>query len=229
MPRRLVYLLDHNPENEVTCTTFITDVMKREAFGSVPLDDVNHALRPSERLELSALDRKVIMGLAMRSRRGDEKPALSIGKAIPGELIWLDQPEGMIQPGVKIVDSAAHPLATTPPAYFDADNNQIGSLALTAPETAVADWIRACSMNLKAAHKWFSKLKQRHSDASLPLPPELHIEGFTGQPQTTLTLKERVLASEDSADPAKLLPLPQTVCLELTFTYGKKTFDWDAE
>ena len=46
MPRRLVYLLDHNPENEVTCTTFITDVMKREAFGSVPLDDVNHALRP---------------------------------------------------------------------------------------------------------------------------------------------------------------------------------------
>ncbi len=257
MPRRLVYLLDHNTENEVTCTTFITDVMKRKAFGSVPLDDVNHALRPSARVELSALDRKVIMGLAMRSRQGDEtvviygldswellktilqtkhafwarskEPALSIGKAIPGELIWLDQPEEMIQPGVKIVDSAAHPLATTPPAYFDADKNQIGSLAFTAPGTAVTDWIRACSMNLKAAHKWFSKLKQRNSDASLPLPPELHMDRFKGQPQTTLTLKERVLASEDSADPAKFLPLPQTVCLELTFTYGKKTFDWDAE
>lgn len=257
MPKRLVYLLDYNLKSEITCTTFITDVMKREAFGDSPLHDIKHALRPSAELKLSALDRKIVMGLAMRSTPGDENVvlsgldsweflktilktkhafwsrstnhALSIGDDVSGELIWIDHPGGNIEPQARIVDVPGYALATTPPAYFDPEKNQIGRLTFEAPGTACADWIRAHGMNLQSAHKWFSKLKQRHPEASLPLPPELDITGFKGNPQTTLTLSTHLPAPEDSDEKAKILPLAQTVRLELTFTYGKKTFDWDQE
>lgn len=257
MPKRLVYLLDYNLKNEVTCTTFITDVMKREAFGNVPLYDIKYAMRPSTDVKLSVLDRKIVMGLAMRSTRGDENiilsgldsweflktilqtkhafwsrstdHALSVGGDVSGELIWIDHPGGNIQPRARIVDGPGNALATTPPAYCNPEKNQIGRLTFEAPGTACADWIRARGMNLQSAHKWFSKLKQRHPDASLPLPPELDVTGFEGKPQTTLTLNAHLPASENSDEKVKIIPLAQTVRLELTFTYGKKTFEWDQE
>lgn len=257
MPKRLVYLLDYTLKNEITCTTFITSVMKREAFGNAPLDDIKHAMRPSAKVQLSALDRKIVMGLAMRSTRGDENVvlsgldsweflktilqtkhafwsrstdhALSIGDDVSGELIWIDHPGGKIQPQARIVDGPGHALATIPPAYFNPEKNQIGRLTFDVPGTAVAEWIRTHSMNLQSAHKWFSGLMQRHPDASLPLPPELNVAGFEGKPQTTLTLREHLSTPENSTTKARILPLAQTVQLELTFTYGKKTFEWDEE
>ena len=227
--------------------------MKREAFGEVPLDDIKYATRPSTKVELSDLDHKIIMGLSSRSTHNNETivlygldswdflktilktkhafwsrsagHALSIGDDISGELVWRDFPEGNVQPQARIADDSKEVLATTPPAYFNPKKEQIGRLTLEAPETAANDWIRAESMPIEIAHKWFSKLKRRHPNASLPLPPKLNLAEFNDKPQATLTLKEH--ASENSTTETKILPLAQTIRLELTFIYGKKTFAWD--
>ena len=257
MPKRLVYLLDCNFKNEVTCTTVTTTVMKREAFSSALLGDIKTVLQPSVQIKLDALDRKIVMGLAMRSTRRNEtvvlsgldsfellrtiiktrhafwarskEPALSLGDDVPGGLIWLDQEEGTVRPHCQTAGGSARALATTPPAYFDPTANQIGGLSLKGPASAFARWISAQPMTLEAAHKWFLKLKQDYPEAPVPSPPEMDMDSFKGQPRATLTIQQRTSVFKESAAETKLLPLSQTVGLELSFAYGAATFKWDDE
>ena len=44
MPKRLVYLLDYNLKNEVTCTTLTTTVIKRESISGVTFKDIKEVM-----------------------------------------------------------------------------------------------------------------------------------------------------------------------------------------
>ena len=255
MPKRLVYLLDCNFKNEVTCTIVTTTVMNRDSISSAPLTDIKSALRPSGQIELDASDRKIVMGLAMRATPGNEavvlsgldsweflkdilktrhafwarskEPALSLGEDSSGKLTWLEEQAGTFQPHCQIALGSGKALATTPPAYFDPTANRIGGLTLKGHASAFARWIRAQPMTLEAAHKWFLKLKQDYPEAPVPSPPEMDMDSFKGQARATLTIQQRTSVFKGSAAETKLLPLSQTVGLELSFAYGAATFKWD--
>lgn len=256
MPKRLVYLLDYNLKNEITCTTLTTTVIKRESISSATFKDIKHVMQASHQISLTALDRQIVMGLAMRSGRNEEaivlygmdsqeflqtilktkrafwarskKPALSLGKDVSGKLYWTVQQHDKIQPDIQVSgDTDYHVLATTPPAYFDPDGNQIGSLVFDVPGSAVTKWICKSPMTLEDAHKWFFKLKKDYPDASLPPPPALDVAVFQEQPQAILTIKSLLPASEHSPQKTRMLPFIKTVGLELSFKYGTATFDWD--
>ena len=258
MPKRLAYLLDCNFKNEITCTIVTTTVMKREVFSSNVLADVRDAFQPSAQIELDSLDRKIIMGLAMRSTPGSEVVAvsgldsweflkiilktkhafwarskdlaLSLGDDVPGELVWLDEKEDAIRPDCQIAAKSARALATTPPAYFDPTANRIGCLAFEGgPASAFARWISAQAMTPETAHKWFLKLKQDYPEAPVPSPPDLDMASFQGLPEVTLTIQNRLSVLKESSAKTRLLPLCQTIGLKLNFVYGAKTFNWDDE
>ena len=213
-------------------------------------------MRPSTQLNLDALDRQIVMGLAMRSTPGNEAIVLSDldsldflktilktkrafwarskehairpGKSIPGELLWRQYSE-TFQPKVQPLTGPGHVLATTPPAYFDPETNEIGSLKFNVPGPVVARWASSPAMSLEAAHKWFSRLKKDYPEAPLPPPDQLDVNMFQGQPQAQLTIRTCLPAFENSDKKTEIVPLSQTITLELAFIYGNRTFNWDDE
>ena len=261
MPKRLVYLLDTNSRNELTCTVFATAVMKRDCFSETPFTDVKQVMRQSKQIELSDTDRKIVMGLATRANPNEETttlygtdswelvktlletkkafwahnnhPAMTIGTALPGKLHWQELANGQLQPAAFLEQGKGHMLATTPPAYFNAESNQIGPLSFAAPGTAVTHWITTPAMPVAKAHQWFYQLVNNFPDASLPSPPQLDVDHLRERPQPVITVTYRFADDPFAPEPVpdipatRLLPVADAVGLELRFAYGAQSYHWD--